>query len=35
MDQEVAKMSEAEVRRSLKRMKSGKAAGLDDLPAEV
>lgn len=35
MDQEVAKISKDEVRRALKRMKSGKALGPDDIPVEV
>ena len=35
MDQEVAKVSKAEVRRALKRMKSGKVVGPDDTTAEV
>ncbi|KAE8279451.1 hypothetical protein D5F01_LYC08793 [Larimichthys crocea] len=35
VDQEVAKISEDEVRRALKRMKSGKALGPDDIPVEV
>ena len=35
MDQEVAKVSNAEVRRALKRMKSGKVVGPGDTPAEV
>ncbi|KAK2891510.1 hypothetical protein Q8A73_017175 [Channa argus] len=33
--QEVAKISKSEVRRTLKRMKSGKAVGPDDIPVEV
>ncbi|KAE8278217.1 hypothetical protein D5F01_LYC23707 [Larimichthys crocea] len=35
VDLEVAKISEDEVRRALKRMKSGKALGPDDIPVEV
>ncbi|KAF7649500.1 hypothetical protein LDENG_00140040, partial [Lucifuga dentata] len=35
VNQEVAKISKDEVRRSLKRMKSGKAVGPDDIPVEV
>ncbi|KAK2921479.1 hypothetical protein Q8A73_000964 [Channa argus] len=35
VEQEVAKISKSEVRRALKRMKSGKAVGLDDIPVEV
>ncbi|XP_051800420.1 uncharacterized protein LOC127532561 [Acanthochromis polyacanthus] len=35
VDQEVAKISKDEVRRALKRMKSGKALGPDDKPVEV
>ena len=35
VDQEVAKISKDEVRRALKRMKSGKALGPDDIPVEV
>ena len=35
MDQEVEKISKGEVRRALKRMKSGKAVGPDDIPVEV
>ncbi|KAE8277169.1 hypothetical protein D5F01_LYC25016 [Larimichthys crocea] len=35
VDQEVAKISEDEVRRALKRMKSGKALGPDDIPVET
>lgn len=33
--QEVANISKSEVRRALKRMKSGKAVGPDDIPVEV
>uniref|UniRef100_A0A096M6T7 Reverse transcriptase domain-containing protein n=1 Tax=Poecilia formosa TaxID=48698 RepID=A0A096M6T7_POEFO len=35
VDQEVAKISKDEVRKALKRMKSGKAVGPDDIPVEV
>ena len=35
VDQEVAKISTAELRRGLKRMKSGKTVGPDDTPVEV
>ena len=35
MDQEVTKMSKAEVRRTLKRMKSGKTVGPGDIPVDV
>ena len=35
MDEEVAKVSKTEVRSVLKRMKSGKAFGPDDIPVEV
>ena len=35
VDQEVAKVSRAEVRRTLKRMKSGKTVGPGDRPEEV
>ncbi|KAF7644203.1 hypothetical protein LDENG_00226100 [Lucifuga dentata] len=35
VNQEVPKISKDEVRRSLKRMKSGKAVGPDDIPVEV
>ncbi|GLD48595.1 uncharacterized protein AKAME5_000254900 [Lates japonicus] len=35
VDQEVAKISKGEVRRALKRMKSGKAVDPDDIPVEV
>ncbi|KAK2910488.1 hypothetical protein Q8A73_008203 [Channa argus] len=35
VEQEVAKISKSEVRRTLKRMKSGKAVGPDDIPVEV
>ena len=35
VDQEVTKVSKAEVRRALKRMRSGKAVGPDDLLVEV
>ncbi|KAK2902094.1 hypothetical protein Q8A73_011840 [Channa argus] len=35
VEQEVAKISKSEVRRALKRMKSGKAVGPDDIPVEV
>ena len=35
VDQEVAKVSQAEVRRAVKRMKSGKAVGPDEIPVEV
>ena len=35
VDQEVAKVSQTEVRRTLKRMKSGKTVSPDDLPVEV
>ena len=35
VDQDVAKISQDEVRRALKRMKSGKAVGPDDIPVEV
>lgn len=35
VDQEVAKISQDEVMRALKRMKSGKAVGPDDIPVEA
>ena len=35
VDQEVSKISEAEVRRALKKMKSGKTFFPDDIPVEV
>ena len=35
VDQEIAKISKDEVRKALKRMKSGKALGPDDIPVEV
>ena len=35
VDLELEKISKAEVRRALKRTKSGKAVGPDDLPVEV
>ncbi|WP_139267336.1 hypothetical protein, partial [Escherichia coli] len=35
VEQEVAKISKDEVRKALKRMKSGKAVGPDDIPVEV
>ena len=35
MDQGVAKISEGEVRRALKRMKSGQTVGPDDIPVEA
>ena len=35
MNQEVAKVSKAEVKRALKRVKNGKSVGLDDIPVEV
>ena len=35
MDQEVATISQNEVKRALKRMKSGKAVSPDDIPVEV
>ena len=35
VDGEVAEISQAEVRRALKRMKSGKAVGPDDIPVEA
>ena len=35
VDQEMTKVSKAEVRWTLKRTKSGKAVGPDDIPVEV
>ena len=35
VDQEVAKVSQTEVRRTLKRMKRGEAVGPDEIPVEV
>lgn len=35
MDQKVAEISKGELRRTLKRMKSGKEVGLYDIPVEV
>ena len=35
VDQEVAKVSKAEMRRILNRMKSGKTVGPDEIPVEV
>ena len=35
VDQKVAKTSKAEVRRELKRMKSGKTLGPDEIPVDV
>ena len=35
VDQDVAKISKAEVMRALKRMKSGEAVGPDDIPMEA
>ena len=35
VDQEEAKISKAEMRRTIKRMKSGRTVGPDDIPVEV
>ena len=35
VDQDVAKIGKAELRRALKRMKNGKAAGPDNIPVEL
>ena len=35
VDQEVVKVSQTEVRRTLKRMKNGKTVGPDEIPVEV